>query len=82
MALDDGTPTSENGRGQREHREYRLTGLADLLPDWFLPPEGKQHVRNARKELLLAVRSMIDQAIETQERGVRIRRTPAKIEIE
>lgn len=63
-------------------REYRITGLSDLLPDWILPPEGKQHVRNARKELLLAVRSVLDQAIEAQEKGGRARRTARKIEVE
>ncbi len=63
-------------------REYRVTGLADLLPDWILPPEGKQHVRNARKEMLLAVRSVLDAAIERQERGTAIRRTPTRIEVE
>ena len=35
---------------RRRVREYRITGLADLLPDWLLPPEGKQHVRAARRE--------------------------------
>lgn len=63
-------------------REPRITGLSDLLPDWILPPEGKQHIRNARKELLLAVRSVLDQAIEFQERGGRARRPSAKIEVE
>jgi hypothetical protein len=63
-------------------REYRVTGLADLLPDWILPPEGKQHVRNARKEMLLAVRSVLDAAIERQERGAIIRRAPTRIEID
>jgi hypothetical protein len=63
-------------------REYRLTGFADLLPDWILPPEGKQHVRNARKEMLLAVRSVLDAAIERQERGAVIRRGPTRIEID
>ena len=66
----------------RREREYRVTGLADLLPDWVLPPEGKQHVRNARKELLLAARSMLDAAIERQERGTVVRRSPSRIEIE
>ncbi|HYU18740.1 MAG TPA: hypothetical protein VEQ11_08580 [Chloroflexota bacterium] len=66
----------------RPPREYRFTGLADLLPDWILPPEGKQHVRNARKELLMAARSILDAAIERQERGTVIRRTPSRIEIE
>ncbi|MCC7104208.1 MAG: hypothetical protein IT307_03630 [Chloroflexi bacterium] len=59
-----------------------MTGLADLLPDWLLPPEGKQHVRNARKELLLAARSVLDRAIERQERGTVVRRTATRVEID
>ena len=70
-----------SGRGDRE-RVYRITGLADLLPDWVLPPEGKQHVRNARREGLLAVRSMLDACIERIDRGTTVRRSPTKIEVE
>lgn len=75
-------PRPARERREREWREFRITGLADLVPDWILPPEGKQHIRNARKELLLAVRSMLDQAIEAQERGIRVRRPPARIELD
>lgn len=82
MAQEESVAGSENERKERDFREYRITGLADLIPDWLLPPDGKQHVRNARKEMLLAVRSVVDQAIQTQERGVRVRHAPAKIEIE
>lgn len=67
---------------REEEKVYRITGLADLLPDWILPAEGKQHVRNARKEMLLAMRSVLDRAIECQERGTVIRRTATKVEIE
>ena len=74
-----GEPTAEEARPARARR---ITGLADLLPDWLLPPEGKQHVRNARKELLLALRSVLDACIEAQERGVAVRRPPRKIEVE
>jgi hypothetical protein len=66
----------------REERVYRITGLADLLPDWILPPEGKEHVRNARRELLLAARSMLDSCIERMDRGTTVRRGPTRIEIE
>lgn len=75
-------PTSRRAEERRREREWRFTGLADLVPDWILPPEGKQHVRNARKELLLAVRSMLDQAIEYQERGGRPHRRGERIEVE
>jgi hypothetical protein len=63
-------------------RVYRITGLADLLPDWLLPAEGKEHVRNARREMLLAARSMIDACIERLDRGATVRRSPTRIEIE
>ena len=66
----------------RDERVYRITGLADLLPDCILPPEGKEHVRNARREMLLAARSVLDSWIDRMERGATIRRTPTKIEIE
>ena len=77
----DREPSAEATRGDRE-RVYRITGFADLLPDWILPPEGKQHVRNARREALLAVRSMLDACIERMDRGATVRRTPTKIEVE
>jgi hypothetical protein len=73
-------PAEESERGRE--RTYRITGLADLLPDWLLPPEGKQHVRNARKELLMAARSVLDCAIERQERGTVVRRTATRVEID
>ena len=63
-------------------RNYRITGLADLLPDWILPPEGKQHIRNARKEVLLAARSVLDAAIERQEAAPPPRRTVNRVEID
>jgi hypothetical protein len=59
-----------------------ITGLSDLLPDWLLPPEGKQHARNARKEVLLAMRSILDAAIARQEAGPAPRRTPRRVEID
>lgn len=80
MAQEETVPGARAETGARERR--MITGLADLLPDWMLPPEGKQHVRNARKELLLAVRSVLDRAIDLQEKGGRARRQPTKIEIE
>ena len=63
-------------------RAYRITGLSDLLPDWLLSPEGKQHARNARKEALLAVKSVIDAAIERQEAGPAPKRTARRVEID
>jgi hypothetical protein len=59
-----------------------LTGLADLLPDWILPPEGKQHVRNARKEMLMAARSLLDAAIAHQDAAPAARRTVSRVEID
>lgn len=74
--------SAPGARPESKTREYHVTGLSDLLPDWILPAEGKQHVRNARKEMLLAFRSVIDRAIEFQEKGAKVRHTPSKIEIE
>jgi hypothetical protein len=65
-----------------EERVYRISGLVDLLPDCILPPEGKEHVRNARREMLLAARSALDAWIDRLDRGATIRRTPTRIEIE
>jgi hypothetical protein len=76
---DEAQPGTESGARERV---YRISGLADLLPDWLLPPEGKQHVRNARKESLLAARSVLDAWIDRIEQGTTVRRTPTKIEIE
>lgn len=67
---------------ERSERVYRITGLADLLPDWLLPAEGKEHVRNARREMLLAARSVIDACIDRLDRGATVRRSPTRIEIE
>lgn len=83
MPTDRAAQEAEAGEsGRQERQEYTFTGFADLLPDWVLPAEGKQHVRNARKELLLAFRSMVDACIERQERGVTVRRTARRVEIE
>lgn len=63
-------------------RRCQITGLADLLPDWILPQESKQHIRNARKEMLLAARSVLDAAIARQEAGPAPRRTVSRVEID
>ena len=78
-------PQTVEGRAEeraRDERVYRVTGLVDLLPDCILPPEGKEHVRNARREMLLAARSALDAWIDRLDRGATIRRTPTRIEIE
>ncbi len=74
----EGAQATAESRGQRG----RIGGLSDLLPDWILPPEGKAHVRNARKEVLLAVRSVLDAAIERQEQGPASRRVVSRVEID
>lgn len=73
-------PAGAEDEPRRQQR--RITGFADLLPDWILPPEGKQHIRNARKEMLMAARSVLDAAIERQEAGPSSRRTVSRVEIE
>jgi hypothetical protein len=72
---------AEAGEETRRY-QYRITGLSDLLPDWILPPEGKQHMRNARKEVLMAARSVLDAAIACQEAGPAPRRTVNRVEID
>lgn len=76
------TGSQDEERERRRTREYRISGFADLLPDWILPQEGKQHVRAARRELLLAARSTLDAWIERNERGMTVRRGATRIEIE
>jgi hypothetical protein len=70
------------GADDARRRRPRITGLSDLLPDWILPQESKQHIRNARKEVLLAVRGVLDAAIECQEAGPAPRRTVSRVEID
>jgi hypothetical protein len=76
----DQEPVTHQADEPRHSRQ--ITGLSDLLPDWILPPEGKQHVRNARKEVLMAVRSVLDAAIERQEAGPTPRRTVSRVQID
>jgi hypothetical protein len=75
-------PEGSGAANEARQRASRITGLADLLPDWILPPEGKQHIRNARKEMLMAARSLLDAAIERQEQGPAPRRTVSRVEID
>ena len=80
---DQSTPSQGEGAGdETSRRQYRITGLADLLPDWILPPDGKQHIRNARKEMLMAARSVLDAAIACQEAGPAPRRTVNRVQID
>jgi hypothetical protein len=71
------------GRADEPSRtRSRVTGLSDFLPDWLISPEGKQHLRNARKEMLLAARTVLDAAIERQEAGPAPRRAVSRVEID
>ncbi len=79
---ESGSPPGGSQQERRSTRELNISGLADLLPEWILPAEGKTHVRNARRELLLAARSMLDAWIERNDRGMTVRRGPTRIEIE
>lgn len=73
----------ERGGGRaRGERRYRVTSLVDLVPDCILPPESKDHLHNARREVLLAARSVLDAWIERLERPESARRTPTRIEVE
>ena len=75
-------PEGATAGSESRQRAHRISGLADLLPDWILPPEGKEHIRNARKEMLMAARSVLDAAIERQEQGPAPRRTVSRVEID
>jgi hypothetical protein len=80
---DQSAASEGSGAGSESRpRAHRISGLADLLPDWILPPEGKEHIRNARKEMLMAARSVLDAAIERQEQGPAPRRTVSRVEID
>ena len=75
--------TEERGAGRaRGERRYRVTSLVDLIPDCILPPESKDHLHNARREILLAARGVLDAWIERLERPEAARRTPTRIEVE
>jgi hypothetical protein len=76
------TANQSEAASEARRRGCRITGLSDLLPDWLLDQEGKQHVRNARKEALLAARSVLDKMIERQEAGPTPRRTVSRVEID
>ena len=78
----DHTPATDGPADEPRRHRPRIGGLADLLPDWILPPEGKQHVRNARKEMLLAAKSVLDAAIACQDAAPAPRRTVNRVEID
>ncbi|MFN8633389.1 MAG: hypothetical protein U0893_06000 [Chloroflexota bacterium] len=78
----DSAHETTDATGETRRRTCRITGLSDLLPDWLLSQEGKQHVRNARKEALLAARGVLDALIERQEQGPTPRRTVNRVEID
>ena len=73
---------AQQADGGARPRWGNITGLSDLLPDWILPPEGKQHVRNARKEMMMAARSVLDAAIAHQGAAPAPRRTVNRVEID
>jgi len=65
-----------------EHRPGEEVVLRFKSPQFrHLPDSTKQHLRSARKEALLALRSMLDRAIErAEEPGEKKRKT--KIEVQ
>lgn len=73
------TPEVDTRSGKRR---CRATGLADLLPDWILPPASKAHLRTARREMLLAGRGVLDAWIDRLDEAEPARRTPTRIEIQ
>lgn len=49
-------------------------GLIALIPDSILPPESKQHLWIARREMLLAGRSLVRAAVYRLQDSLRMRR--------
>jgi hypothetical protein len=63
-------------------REIKIA-LPEELFGLFLAPQAQEHLRNARKEVLLALRSLIDARLEALEkRSVRKPAAKRKIKIE
>lgn len=87
---------AEGTRGRRE-TVIRLPEVDPALRDWLaemmpgrgllrvlrdLPEDTVQHTRNARRESLLALRSLIDAMIEDTERPRRRTRRARQVEVE
>jgi hypothetical protein len=62
---------------EKKTREIRI-----VIPEEFfallVPGKAKTHLMNAKKEILLAVRSLIDARIESLEKGAGPKATPRK----
>ena len=56
------------------------TGCKKLSP--HLPEEFRQHTQAAHREMLLAMRSLIDAAIESSEQKPELRKRATKIKVE
>ncbi len=71
--------TNETGRAERVEQDAAATRrrdevviripTLDRLFREIVPDEARQHLRNARRERLLALRSILDAAIERSERA-------------
>lgn len=76
-------PSYNEGEKASIQRRCVPAFVTDLLPKHLLPVETRRHVRAARREFLLALRSWIDamvEDLEEQERAEK-RRKPTRIEI-
>ncbi len=63
-------------------REIKIS-LPEELFTLFLPPQAQEHLINAKKEVLLALRSLIDARLESLDKREGRRGTPKrKIKIE
>ena len=62
---------------EKKTREIRI-----VIPEEFfaliVPGKARAHLMNAKKEILLAVRSLIDARIESLEKGAGSKATPRK----
>lgn len=75
-----GKPTNGPGssrqprRGEKERDLPPPSGLVALIPDSILPPEGKRHLWKARRETLLAGRSLVRAGVQQLRNRLRSRR--------
>ncbi len=55
--------TPEAKRREAREAETRPAGLIAMIPNQVLPEEGKRHLWAARREFLLAVRSLANASV-------------------
>lgn len=81
--------SDEEVRGRAREAARAFSGWVNDKVDWllsppFLPDDTRTHMSAARREMLLAVRSLIDHSLERSEEAERRRaaRRPTKIDVQ